>query len=222
MTNDSDPSPLPGEGGDDSDGSIQDPVEVTSPQTEAGVSLLDRLNPNWIAWFVVIAIIVTVGIAVWLSLYVVLAGEDSERADFDQLSKIIDPLQSIATLMIGTIFGFTVQSGATALNRHKADKNKAEAEKQNQQAAENAKRARANANVAAVQADAANELRNVVTAMRDHYEPRTDSSDQLFITRSSVRPSGSGPVQLDDYIDQVIARANDKVLSTHEYQRYLR
>ena len=123
-------------------------------------------------------IALSVAIALWLSLYVALADEDTEKADFGQLSKIADPLQAIATLMIGTIFGFTVQGGATAVNKVKANKNKQEAEKQHKHAVDNATRAATNAKVAAVQADTANDLRHLVGMMRDHYTSEPTRSDR--------------------------------------------
>ena len=204
-----------------SGGTLQDPVEVAAPQTEDGVSLLENLNPTWIAWFVVIAIALSVGIAVWLSLYVALADEPTEKADFDQLSKIVDPLQAIATLMIGTIFGFTVQSGATAVNKGKANKNKQEAEKQHQQANENATRAKSNAKVAALQADTANDLRHLVSMMREHYAPREAAGDKRFIIRDTTGAGDSGAVSMDDYIDRTNAKADPNLLRTSDYQRYL-
>lgn len=208
-------------GGDTVGGTLQDPVEAAAPQTEEGVSLLENLNPNWIAWFVVIAIVLSVGIAVWLSLYVALADESTEKADFDQLSKISDPLQSIATLMIGTIFGFTVQSGATAVNKAKANKNKDEAEHQHQRANENAARAHSNAKVAATQADTANELRHLVSILRGaelHGEP---AADQRFLIRDTAQAGDVSAVSLDDYIDRAIAKADQNLLRTSDYQRFL-
>jgi hypothetical protein len=209
------------DGADKSDGPLQEPVDVAEPRTEEGVSLLENLNPTWIAWFVIIAIALSVGIAVWLSLYVALADEATEKTDFDQLAKITDPLQAIATLMIGTIFGFTVQSGATAVNKVKANKNKQEAENQHQRATENATRAAANAKVAALQADTANDLRHLVGVMREHYTPRGSVEDKRFITRDATGKAGGNTLSADDYIDRILAKADRNLLKTSDYQRYL-
>ena len=176
--------------------------------------MLGRINPKWLVWFVIIAIGLTVGIAVWLSSYVVLHNETTEGDDFDQLAKIIDPLQSIATLMIGTIFGFTVQSGATALNKEKADKNKEEADKQHEQATENAKRAQTNAETAAVQARAARGLRDTVNQMRPHVR-----ADAMMGPRAEA---ATAPAQLNDFVEDALAKADADLLRPEDYQRYLR
>lgn len=197
--------------GDSSGAKIQDPLEVAPPQTQEA-SLLERISTKWIVTFVIIALVVSALIAIWLTVYVVISDDPTEQKDFDQLSKITDPLQSIATLMIGTIFGFTVQSGASTLNKQRADKNKAEADEQHKQATENAKRAKANAKVAAVQAKTGHALRDVVDQMRQHVS--ADATGPQAQTMSA-------PVQLATAAQEAVAKADANLLDPEDFQRYL-
>lgn len=192
---------------------IQDPIEVTPPQTQEG-SLLERVNATWIAVFVIVALAISGAIAIWLTVYVVTHDDPTEQQDFDQLSRIADPLQSIATLMIGTIFGFSVQSGASALNKQRADKNKDEADDQYRRATENAKRASANARVAAVQAKTGHALRDAMDEMRQHISAvPVAAPDSAAILTSLGSTRG---------VEEALANADTNLLDPRDFERYLR
>jgi hypothetical protein len=205
---------------DASTATLQPPVAVSPPQTEDGTSPLGSLGPTWIAIFVIVALGISAGIAIWLSSYVVGHDDLAEQQDFDQLQRIVEPLQSLATLMIGTIFGFAIQSGATAANKFKANKNKDEADKQHQQAVENARRATSNAKVAAAQADTAYQLRDAVALMRNHYVPGRDSATKVFVQRPAQPEAEHSHLDLESYIDETLQKANDGRL-LKDFRRYL-
>lgn len=189
---------------------IQDPIEVPSPQTQEG-SVLERLSAKWIAAFVIVALAISAAIAVWLTVYVVVSNDLTEQQDLDQLMRITDPLQSIATLMIGTIFGFAVQSGATAVSKQRADKNKTEADEQHRQALENGKRAKENAKVAATQAKTGHALLSAMKRMAQESgeQPPTFGAE---MTRSPATST---------YMHDALAAAENNLLAPEDFNHYL-
>jgi hypothetical protein len=205
---------------DETANSIAEPLKVAPPQTEPGVALLEQLGSKWIGAFVIIAVALSAGIAFWLSYYVIQHDEAAEALDYNQLTTIVGPLQSIATLMIGTIFGVVVQSGNTAINRGKADRNKDEAERQHGQATENEKRATVNAKLAAKQADTANELRTALRLMQEHYDAGPDVGDKTVIPTVSLTAERTS-MPLDAYVHHVLKKADANIPDESQYRRYL-